>query len=48
MRGYAVFNIKRARNICDREGNGRFVYFEPKKPSAGPPPKDIATQSRNR
>lgn len=24
-----------ARNICDREGDGRFVYFEPKEPQTG-------------
>jgi len=35
MRGYAVFNIKRARNICDREGDGIFVYFEPRDPATG-------------
>ncbi len=27
--------INDARNICDREGDGHFVYFEPKYPQAG-------------
>lgn len=37
-----------ARDICDREGDGHFVYFEPRDPSAGavvetaPEPKQMA------
>ena len=37
-----------ARDICDREGDGNFVYFEPRDPSAGaavktaPEPKQMA------
>lgn len=27
--------IMDARSICDREGDGRFVHFEPRDPSAG-------------
>lgn len=28
-------NVIEARNICDREGDGHFVYFEPRDPEAG-------------
>lgn len=27
--GFALFNVSRARELCDRESNGVFVYFEP-------------------
>ena len=27
--------IEAARDVCDKEGDGRFVYFEPKEPSNG-------------
>ena len=29
------FTIDKDREICDREGNGHFVYFEPTTPTAG-------------
>ena len=40
-----------AREICDREGNGIFVHFEPKTPASGASfgsePRAIATGSRS-
>lgn len=27
--------VLRAREICDREGDGIFVYFEPREPASG-------------
>jgi hypothetical protein len=27
--------IMNAREVCDKEGDGRFVYYEPKQPTAG-------------
>lgn len=27
--------IMNAREICDREGDGRFVFYEPKEPASG-------------
>ena len=31
----AMLSLGTARDICDRESNGIFVYFEPKEPSTG-------------
>lgn len=30
-----VIDIDSARHVCDREGDGIFVYYEPKTPAAG-------------
>jgi hypothetical protein len=34
---YATLGIGLARELCDREGDGHFVYFEPKDPESGSP-----------
>lgn len=32
---FVSVDLTTARDICDREGDGTFVYFEPKTPTAG-------------
>lgn len=35
VRFQRVVMMPEARELCDREGDGHFIYFEPKEPAAG-------------